>query len=127
MTQLQTIPSVQGATRFTYRIANQRAATASHTRILALSTGLKALEPGLLLLKSKSANRQHLALGIVVGMSHHAFPIQNMRPPYPLNIPSHLYPTLTGRRRTIVKCLNHKDPFRPGNTFHASITTLLRA
>jgi hypothetical protein len=126
VTRLRRIPGVQGAIKFIYRIANRHTATVNRIQILVLTTAPKALVSGPYLLKNKNGSRLLRAAGLTVGESLLAFPIQNMRHPYPRRMPSHLRPTLTGRRRTITTCLNHshKDlPLRPpGNTIPESIT-----
>jgi hypothetical protein len=127
MTQLQPIQGVQGVIRFTFRIVNQRAVTVSHIWTLALTTGLKVLVFDPLLLKNRNGNRLRLAAGATAGVSPRAFPIQNMRHPYPRNIPSHQWPTLKGgHRHTTITCRNHRDPLRHGNITLESTTTLPR-
>jgi hypothetical protein len=127
MTRLQHIPDARGATRSTYRIANQHAAKVNPIQKFAPTTAPKALVPGPLLLKNRSANQLHRAVGAMAGTSNHAFPIQNMRHPYPRSTPSHQRPTLTGRRRTNITCLSRKGLLRPGNTILASTITRHRA
>jgi hypothetical protein len=127
MTRLQHTPDVQGAIRSTYRIANQQAVIVSHTRILVRLTGLMGVASAPLWSKIKSVNRLRPVTGITVGMNHPAFPIQNMRRPYPRNIPSHPFPTLTERRHAIITTHNLRDHLRPVNITLAYITTLLRA
>jgi hypothetical protein len=127
MTRLQPTPDVQSVIRSTYRIANQRAVRASHTRTLVRLMDLMAAASDPLWLKIKSVNRPPPATGITVGMSHPAFPIQNMGRPYPRNIPSHLFPTLTERRHTITTTHKLKDHLRPTNIILVYITILLRA
>jgi hypothetical protein len=126
MTRLQPTPDVQGAIRSTYRIVNQRAVIASHTRILARLMGLMALAFAPLWSKIKSVNPLLPATGITVGVSHRVLPIQNMRRPYPHNTPSHLCPSLTERHHTIITTHNLKDPLSPVNRILAYTTTLLR-
>jgi hypothetical protein len=89
MIQLQPIQGAQDVTKFTSRIANQHAVTASHTWMPALIMGLKAPVFDPLSLKNRNGNRLRLAAGAMAGVIPHAFPIQSMRHLYPHNTLSH--------------------------------------